>query len=230
MKRRDEDGNVLIIILVAIMLIGLLTAVIQGSSNNDNANIDKEQLLLNASRVRQYAMELENAVSIIVRNGHSEVDIRFANPDSTITDYGDMSADTEKTRQVFHADGGAAEYRSAPVGIQTSASSWEFYGGTSLPGVGTSAPDLIAVLPNVTLAFCQKVNEMNGYAKGTSPPTDTGSCLNAGAAERFGTGVTFDGTANDATGEATFTVLPAMQGCARCDDATYNFFHVLLKR
>ncbi len=229
MPRRfdPESGNVLLIILTAIALIGVLTVAIQGTSSNDGANIDKEQLALNASRVRQYAMELENAVSYVLQNGHSEVDIRFAHGGAH-SDYGDIT--DEPSRQVFHVSGGAAEYRMPPSGIQNSAAPWDFYGGTALPEVGTNRADLIAVLPDVTLAFCQKINEQNGYPAGATPPSDGGTCLAEGQTGWFDSGTLFaDPASNDLTG-ATFAVMPALQACVQCVDDKYYFYHVLLKR
>ena len=51
--RSAESGNVLIIILLAIVLIGALTAAIQNSSQS-GANIDKETLLLRATEIQNY--------------------------------------------------------------------------------------------------------------------------------------------------------------------------------
>jgi hypothetical protein len=242
-NRESQSGNVLLIILTAIVLIGILTAVIQGTSSSDGANIDREQLLLNTTKIRQYATELETAVTLILRDGHSESDIRFANPENN--DYGDLSADTDKSDQVFAAEGGAAEYRSPPAGIQTAAAPWEFYGGTALPGVGTARPELVAVLPGVTQAFCNKINEMNGYdlADADYPPLDTGTatadssnaggCIHEGAAVRYDDTIQFydpPDTPNNTTTESTIEITPALQGCLRCHDGTNHFFHVLLGR
>ncbi len=230
------------IILTAIVLIGLLTAAIQSSSKPGGSGIDKEQLALNASRTRQYAMELEHAVSMIMQEGYSETDIRFAHPDAS-TDYGDLSADTDPGDQVFHRSGGAATYRKPPAGIQTSAGNWEFYGGTSLPHVGTGKPELIAVLPDVTREFCEKINEINDYDSGTQPAdtgatnagaTNAGSCIYGQAEGRFDDSVQFyDPPAKtpNTVDETTFSVKPSLQGCALCSrDSKYHFFHVLLKR
>ncbi len=243
-RRSGERGNALIIILTAIVLIGLLTAAIQYTSkpSGSGSGIDKEKLVMDASRVRQYAMELEQAVSMIMQNGYSEVDIRFAHPDAH-TDYGDLSADSDPGDQVFHRSGGAATYRKPPPGIQTTAGNWEFYGGTALPDVGTGRPELIAVLPNVTEAFCKKINEINGY-NSTPQPSDTGAgnstsnnaggCIYGQAEARFDDAVQFydePSKTPNTVDAATFTMKPSLQGCAICErDGKYHFFHVLLKR
>lgn len=230
--RQGEQGNILLIILIAIVLIGALTAAISGSST-ENATIDDEQMAIKVSEVRRYAAELERAMNYIQQNpGLSEEDIRFMNPDPSITTYGDISADSNMQRQVFDVAGGGANYREPPSGIQNSAASWEFYGTSNMPGVGTDKADLIAVLPDVTLQFCTALNKVVGQT--TQIPTDTGTCLNTGASGRFGMvggSSEYDTTPNDLmTDVATFTKTPAMQACVQCDDNSYHFYYVLKAR
>ena len=224
MNRTSETGNVFFFVLLAVVLIGLVTVAIR--DNGGGGNIDRERIVIHASQVRQYANDLERGITFIMQDGASENDIRFAN--TVNADYGNIS-DTP-SRQVFHERGGGVEYR-LPISDISSAAQWEFYGHTHMPGVGTSAPELIAVLPDVTLDFCQKINEMNGYDPATQPLDNTGAeCVNAGAGFRFTSANQFStGGAIDTTNEATFTVQPAMQGCVQCG-ADYHFFHVLMAR
>ncbi len=219
-----ENGNVLIIILLAVALIGALTAALLGSSQK-GANIDKETLLLRVTEVQRYTTELENGIAFALQNGISESDIRFSHPDAN-SDYGDLGADTDKIDQMFHRDGGNAMYKAAPNGINDG-SAWEFYGNTALPEVGSDAADLIAVLPNVTSDFCDKANAAIGY---TSRPEDTSTCINTGASVRFDNGMQFDSSPNT-TDEASFSVLPATRGCIECTtDGSLHYFHVLMAR
>jgi len=227
-KRQDhspnsESGNVIFFILLAIVLIGLVTVALR--SGGDGNNIDRERVVIRASEVRQYASELERGVAFIMQDGASESEIRFA---SSATDvYGDIS-DTP-TRQVFSENGGGVSYRLPPPDI-SSAPHWEFYGHTHLPDVVTAAPELIAVLPLVTLEFCQKINAINSYNSATQPLDNTGDCLNAGVANRFKTGNLYSTDAGiDTVNEATFTVKPSMEGCVQCA-GNYHFFHVLMAR
>lgn len=245
-KRPSENGNVLFIILIAIVLIGMLTAAIQTTSRPEGSNIDKETLIIRASEVQRYASELERAVNYIMQDGKSESDIQFAHPDAH-SDYGDLSADPDPSDQMFHVAGGGANYRAAPAGINDG-SAWEFYAGTHLPGMGTDTrAELIAVLPNVTQDFCDKINTLNGQ---TGIPADTGGgaasgttsagdCLALGALGRFDETVLpgFYSTANT-TDETSFTqdpntgeARPAPQACVRCSLGPANhFYHVLLVR
>lgn len=241
-KRDAERGNVLFIILLAVVLIGLLTAAIQSTSRPEGANIDKETVVIRVSEAQQYAGELERAVRFVMENGKSEGDIRFAHPDAS-ADYGDLAADADPSDQIFSADGGAASYRPPPAGVNDG-SAWEFYGGTAIPGVGTGAADLIAVLPNVTPEFCERVNALNNQ---TGTPADTGAttasggnpgdCLNIGSIGRFSDGRQFYATPNTVD-EATFAQDPntsavrsALQACVQCSiGPARHFYHVLLAR
>jgi hypothetical protein len=235
----------LFIILIAVALIGSLTAAIMSTSDPESANIDDETLVLRASEIQRHASEVERAVLYIMQDGKSEADLRFAHPDAH-ADYGDWSADPDLTDQVFHPDGGAATYRNPPNGIQTSTGGdWEFYGATDLPGVGSDRPDLIALLPNVTQQFCDAINKINNQS-GT--PTDTGSgsvsgttaadCIYQGDAGRFDDTQQFFDVTPNTTDETTFAQDPeisqpltATQACVRCASTGANHvYHVLMSR
>lgn len=222
---RHQNGNALFIILLAIGLIGALSFAIQGSGQNKNANIDRETLIIRVSEVFRYSSELERGVNFVLQNGYSESDIRFAHPNSH-TDYGDLASDSDKTDQVFDREGGGARFRSAPDGINDG-SNWEFYGHTALAHVGSDRSELVAVLPNITQAFCDEINKSVGYA---AQPEDTGTCINGGATARFDTGTQFFSSPNT-TDETTFSVKPSLRGCIECtSDNSLHYFHVLLAR
>lgn len=240
--RRNERGNILFMVLMAVALIGLLSAAVMRGNDSDNANIDDEQLAMKASEVQRYAGELERAVRYIMQDGKSESDIRFAHPDAP-SDYGDLSADSDKSDQVFHVDGGGAEYRLPPsVILATADQNWEFYGGTAIPQAGSTAPELVAVIPDVSQQFCQKINALNGNT--SEQPEDTGSnsttssnagsCIYGGSTARFDDGEQYydaAGHTHNTMDESTFDKLPALQGCVLCStDSKYHFYHVLMVR
>lgn len=251
--RKNERGNVLFMILIAIALIGLLTAAVQSTNRPEGVGIDKEALVIRASEFQRYASELERAVQFIQQNGVSESDIRFAHPNAS-ADYGDLSADTDPREQVFHREGGGANYRDPPDDVNDG-SAWEFYGGTHIPGVGRSdRAELVAVLPYVTQQFCDKINALNGQ-NGT--PADTGAgaaggvspgdCVQGGAAARFDSGQQFYASPNTMSELSTsFThdpntaaPRPALQACVVCSantngangtDDERHVYHVLMAR
>lgn len=220
-----QSGNVLFFILIAIVLTGLLTVAIQSTTQTGSENIDRETLIIRASQVRQYASELENAVRFVIQNGASEEDIRFAHPDNN-ADYGSIATTPEF--QVFSSNGGGAGFKAPPESINNG-DSWEFYGTSHLPDVGSNSAELVAVLPNITQGFCEVINEQLGYDPATQP-TDSAACIHSGAAGRFDGATTFSVSPNTAD-EGTFTVKPALQGCVQCSaDSSYHYFKVLMSR
>ena len=240
--KSSESGNILFMILIAVVLVGTLTAAINATSRPEGANIDPETLVIRASEVQRYASELERAITYILQNAISEEDIRFAHYDAH-ADYGDLGADADPSDQVFHVDGGGATYRAPPAGINDG-SSWEFYGGTHAPGIGTGRADLMAVLPNVTQAFCDKINALNGQS-GTPADTggsaasgsDPGNCVNIGALGRFDDAQQFYTSVNSMDETSfeqdpnTSAARPAPQGCVACTSGSANhFYHVIYAR
>lgn len=223
-----QSGNIIFFILLAIFLIGIVTAALR-SGGLEGAAVDREDLTIKVSQVRQNAAEIEHAVNLVMQNGISENDITFAQADAP-SDYGIPGSNPKA--EVFNAAGGGARYRPPPFGVNDG-SGWEFYGTTALPDVGSDKPDLVAVLPNVTKDFCDQVNKTNGQYRSVPPasaeePVDDGSCVNAGPSLRFGSASHFAASANTMD-ESTFNVKPAGEACVQCG-TDYHFYHVLMAR
>jgi hypothetical protein len=226
-----QSGNIIFFILLAIFLIGIVTAALR-SGGIEGAAVDREDLTIKVSQVRQNASELEHAVNLVMQNGISENDISFADPDAP-SDYGTFNSNPRA--EIFNTGGGGARYRPAPSGVNDG-SGWEFYGTTALPDVGSDKADLVAVLPNVTKDFCVQVNKANGQYRSMPPaaaeePVDDGSCVNAGSGLRFGSATHFLTGGINTMDESTFTAKPAGEACVQCGGgSSYNFYHVLMAR
>lgn len=231
----------LFMVLIAIVLIGALTAAIMSAGDGENSNISAEDLAIKVSEAQRQAAEYERAVLFILQNGISEADLRFAHPEES-ADYGDLAADTTPENQVFAPKGGAATYRPPPADINDG-SAWEFYGATAIPGIGSAKADLVAVLPHVTAQFCARVNALNGQTApqdtGTTPPSGPapGNCVHIGSLGRFSDARQFYASPNtmDQTTfmqDATISAAkPAPQACVVCElDSERYFYHVLLAR
>lgn len=227
-----ESGNILIYILGAIFLMGLLFVMIRGSQT-PGGGIDAETLILRASQVQQYAGELERGVGYVLKNGHSESDIRFANP-SSVGAYGDIG-DTP-SRQVFDRRGGGATWRNPPDGVNDG-TEWQFYATTHIKDMGTDTAasmkaELIAVLPNVTEDFCAKINAINEQDLTLTDNHDPSAngCVYAGSGNEF-TGTYSSGATTNTIDDSFFTHLPPKQACVLCEsDGNLHFYHVLLAR
>lgn len=227
-NRHTESGNILLYILLGIVLLGLLTVALR-NTNNGSSNIDAEDLVLKAGQVQKYGDDIAAAVRDLLSNGISEADLRFAHPDAP-TEYGTIT--TDPTHQVFGKTGGKATYLQPPANVNDG-SPWEFFATTRIPQVGSDRAELIAVLPNVTQAFCQTINRQLGFTA-SSQPTDTATgttpdCIYGSATDRF-TG-SFNDISPNELDKTTFSRLPALQACVYCAaDTSYHYYYVLLAR
>lgn len=229
-ERPGESGNIIFFILMAIVLIGLVTAALR-STGIETASISHEDLAIKVAQVRQHAAEVEHGVQLVMQNGISEQDISFAHPDAP-TQYGSYNANPKA--EIFNPAGGGATWRTPPSGIAYSsggAAAWEYYGDTNAPNVGSDKPDLIAVLPEVSDQFCDEVNRTRNQT--SQQPTDnSGSCIDNAATRstlRFGSANGWFPAVADDMDPASFTTLPAPEACVRCGAVPY-YYHVLMAR
>lgn len=228
----SQSGNILVYILGAILLMGLLVVVVKGVSN-PGSGIDQEAVIIRVSDVQRYAGEVERGVNMILRSGQSEADLRFSHPNG-YSAYGIVHT-APFAREVFHAAGGAAEYRMPPPGVNDG-TRWQFFSNTHITGMGTEGAglrraELLMVLPNVTQAFCERVNLVNGQnlnvVSQVQDPAANG-CI-------YSPGSEFNGTYSSGAGansldSALITHKPAAQACVRCSSGALHFYHVLLAR
>lgn len=162
--RTNISGNMLIYILGAIFLMGLLIVLLKGSFQ-EGTGIDAEKAMMQAGELQRYGSEVERGVGYILREGASESDLRFANPNTP--SYG-LITDTP-TYQVFSPDGGGAEWRNPPPGSQYTPTPWIFTGANVIRQVGSTCEDntctdLLMILPDITEALCTQINRNHGVA------------------------------------------------------------------
>lgn len=220
----------LLYILGAIFLMGILIFLVKGNFQ-EGSGIDADQIVIKATQVQQYAGELERGVGYILRNGYSEADIRFATNISST--YGDITNDAG--RQVFVARGGGVEYKSPPSGINDG-TAWQFFATTHFTDMGidtggSQKAELIAVLPNVTQAFCTQINRIVGQSSinlaSTSDPAANG-CVHQPGSEFQGTFAA--GGAVNLLDDAVVTKFPAKEACVKCNSGSFHYYKVLLTR
>lgn len=214
-------GNVLFMLLVAIVLLaGLTYAITQGSKGGDTMSREKTAIAANA--VASFGIDIRRGIELMTRQGRSESTISFAHAD--LTGYG--TPDTSPEAEVFNIRGGGVAFVDVPANINDG-SQWEFYGFTRAPGVGDDAlPDLMMVLPNVTESFCRSYNQKAGYADNATIPTDSSACLQ-NTASRFNGSFPSSGAANPMD-SGTFRS-PAGFACVSCG-GVYHAYYVLIER
>lgn len=220
---RNNNGNILIILLIAIVLLGTLTIVI--SDDETGSDISKEKISLSINSLQTFSNEVHMAVNKLILSGISEQEIQFSH-DKLHSDYGTEGGNDSNT-EVFHIDGGQAAYRSPPKNINDG-SEWEFMGGTALPELGTEdSSELIAILPNINSSLCDAINSRMGYDISTTNPQDTGQCI-YNTIDRFTPANSYkDSGAN--TIDDSSVIYPFMEGCISCG-SNKHYIKVLIIR
>tara|TARA_B100001179_G_C18560190_1_gene390184 strand:- start:332 stop:1018 length:687 start_codon:yes stop_codon:yes gene_type:complete len=161
MNTRANQGNVLFIILIAIVLFASLTYAVTRTTQT-GSNVDTEQNALAVGEVLQYVSSLRTAVAQIIAfqpnfdittlSFENDLDAGYNNPNCT-----------DGSCKVFDAAGGGLNpHTSPPPGINDG-SAYIYSSRNRVEGVGDNSPsglttDLILLLPNVTQAACEAFN------------------------------------------------------------------------
>lgn len=159
-SRHSERGNALWFILIAIVLIGLLTAVLSRSGSNVDQTGSVEQQRIKISQMMRYVKGLETAIQTMKMTGVSESDLSF-------TDDGSDNANcTTNACLVFHVEGGGITPQAPPNDISTSGADWKYVATNNVLNVGTDAADLILVLEDINDSYCTQINRVLDVTQG----------------------------------------------------------------
>lgn len=243
---KQQNGNALFIILIAIALFGGLTYAMS-QSNSGSADIDDERLTLNAAEIAQIASTIESTVKeLMAVNGCTDTQISFAydsdgDGDVDASDnYWNNSAPANGMCNVFGENGGKLAFPALDASLFDPAKSALYQFGkifitstSCVADVGTgpsntcnsSGPDdeeLTLYLPNITKELCTEL------ARGTSGFQSSGELMEDAA--HAWDEVLFDG--NYADGKVLYLGSRTPKtGCYRgLGYSHYNFYHVLLAR
>lgn len=232
---RTQQGNVLFLILIAVVLFAALSyAVTQSSRGGGNA--DRETAQLSASQAVQYASALDYAITkLTLMNGCTETSISFEN--STVTGYANTEDPSSTTAcQIFHADGAGMSWASPPPGVNDGT---PYFFNKTVNVYETNSTtyngDLIMFLFNVSESFCDAVNSGVGI---TGTPEDSGNILKTEASKFDGEYLPSDGlkgsptnTDCDDPGIETPNLCGVPTACfIEGDTGERHFMHVLISR
>ncbi len=229
-KEHDSSGSALIIILIAVILFSALTYAATGSfrggdsgtsSSEDNARIKSSQII-------QYATSIEQSVMKMLLKGTSDTDLSFDTEAWGHSDY-QHSPQQPVSNRIFHPQGGEVSW-SRPPKDSNDGSPWVITGAIRIPEVGLTCADescseLVAILPNITKAVCDKLNSILGVSGGQEIVD-----LAATSAKFTGTYSAGDILGNEAIAPGTRTGCFEGAGGGGAAPETYHFFHVILPR
>ena len=244
MDLTNERGNVLWLVMIAVVLLAVLTMVLSRSGSSVETMADREKVAIEALALMRYARSIEAAVDHMVLQGVSENDISFQNPIST-TDYTNANC-TDDACRVFHIGGAGLSYvrpkaiwLDSAYSAQTYYGDWLFTGNVCVADVGrgddncdgsTRNLELIAVLPYVKESLCQAVNkQVKMVLTNPVPVNDEAALWNGASAHYVGTfdnpAVLMDGD-EDLRGQTT----GCFGGAGTPPSGSYHFYHVVKAR
>ncbi len=230
---KAQSGNVLWVILMAVVLLGLLTMVLSRSGSQVDQTANTEQLTIKSAQILRYAKTLEDAVQKLKLDGISEKALSFQNT-TTATDYTNANCTTTACR-IFDGGGAGLAYRNFDGA--NNGEDWIFTGannvGTTANPVGTTAGgsgnDLVMLLPNVGSALCIQINREWGIGTAGTLPEDT-----TGVSTTAFTGTYTAGAAVVLEGDpAPFELNGKHAGCftdTAADPDIVYFYYVILAR
>jgi hypothetical protein len=164
--RQAESGNVLFLILIAVILFAALSYAVTGTigqPNDKSSSID----VIGSAEITQYPTQLRISIMDMMLDGVDEYDLEFNTP----SDFASLSRDQVG---VFHPAGGGAPYQHAGPNVMSSGAQgkWYFNAEFEIQFIGISdsgdagGNDIIAFLPGVKESVCRKINEKEGITGG----------------------------------------------------------------
>jgi len=247
-KFMNEKGNALFLILIAVALFAALSYAVT-QSGRSGGGVDREQVILKASQVTQYAANIEQAITRMrVINGCADTDISFAN--STIAGYEHTPVQPSECR-VFEVDGGGLSYdRPQTSWLDTTESAESLYGyyhlsgrsclfempndGASCWSDGLDNEELFLSIHYIDKDICMEINDNFGITNPSGDaPEDIGCAVSSGKfkgiyGEATGVNTTLD-PATDAFSGKFSGCYKAKAGCVGVPTG-YHFYHVLIAR
>lgn len=183
-RRQSEKGNILFLILLAVVLFAALSYAVTQSMRGGGGNAGSETNLVNSAVLSQYPVGLRAAILRMIVDGTDVTTLNFDPPSvfSTMTD-------AEKALGVFHPNGGGASFGFIPTDALVTPSGtarWVFTRNFGIEDIGATATtsgdvgkDIVAIAPGISQAICSKINSELGV--NSIPEVSTTLPLTVGA-------------------------------------------------
>ena len=229
-KHTQENGNVLIFILIAVFLLGALTAMFVRSSGKSEETGSTERGSIYASAIVRNSAATETAIHNLLTRGCSESELNFYTTSSGAPS-ANPSAPTDNSCDIYNvAGGGLTPY--------INATSYPYFTTGDVSNIGSTAADLIEVVAydnkddaavGLSDETCKSLNNAlgNGFSFTALPSAD----LTGGS--RF-TG-SFSGAPQYGYGGGSVAMDKIKAGCITdtgCNSGAgcYSFYNIILKR
>ena len=153
---RQQRGNAMVYVLIALALFGFLTATLSRSNNQaDEQDIDDEQAELYALELMEYAASAQAAVDMMLFSGSEIDDLDFVIPS-------DPAFNTPPHHhKVYHPQGGGLSYKlELPEAIQTTinSSNWRVINITNVEWTPSTNNDVMISAMRMNPEICEIIN------------------------------------------------------------------------
>ncbi|MCM2343576.1 MAG: hypothetical protein NDJ24_03370 [Alphaproteobacteria bacterium] len=229
-NRSGEEGNVLFLILVAVVLFAALSYAVTRTSSNNSGTVDNEKDKIAAAQMIQYPAGLRSTILRMEIGGTSAEDLRFDSP-ADFTNLSNLSV------LVFHPQGGGGTFVQSPPDLMAGevSGNWYFNAEFEIENLGLNhggqdiGNDIVAFLPGVKRGICMSVNEDLGVGSIPQVSADVSGAYMMQMIDgySFPAGEVILGTAG-ANGSDLLTGQPF--GCFQNSTGEYVYYHVLADR
>ena len=177
MKASQQRGNILFLILLAVVLFAALSYAVTSSTRGGGKDISAETAQSRAARYLQFSTNMANIVQRMALNGVKDVEFKFAGNYRSTNGNGFCGSNPNcavgSACDVFHPSGGGAlplkfeDIAFTPPGCCSASPSLTMpgnvtFGQGGVAGIGTDAPDLVMMIGGVDPATCNEINRSMG--------------------------------------------------------------------
>lgn len=189
MIQNRQSGNMLFIILVAIVLLGGLAVLLTRTASNTEDTGRTEQASIAASKIMRTTGGFANGIQRMLSQGCSESNLSFES--AGWPRYNNTTAPSDKSCHLFDQSGGGLTYSWLPTSyVDTTYSAAPYYGywvfmgviciddvgpvgGTNCKSAAGNPNELLVVAAFLRKDICQEINRILGV--GTTIPTIVGA-------------------------------------------------------
>ena len=242
MKQNTQNGNAIILILVAIALFAALGYAFSNSSRTSSSFLSDAEAEAYANQIIAYGNDVKSAVKRLQLRGCSDTEISFENNQSTTI--GGYLNVTRNDCFVFDTQGGGLQFKqfsenmlSPNVSIYGRYEAF-FTGNTSIKGVGSDCEssecnDLVLVKTHLKKSICEKINI--ALNNNQSPDHILEIDTNSIGVENFNASNLYKyepdrNIFNSTTGELNGIKQGCVEGQINPGTGGYNYFQVLIAR
>lgn len=236
---KAQRGNVLFLILIAIILFGALSFAVGNMFRGGSVEtISEEKGKIITTDLIDYTRSIRQAIQAMRIDGCDETEISFEKSpfDGSDTDYVNLDSPSNFSCHVFHPNGGGINYQIANEDVGPNRD-WFF--GINRVGrldgsqnIGTPAGDLVAMLLEINTSVCDLINDsLNGFEVFESGGLHNGSSVNRTEFVGDYTSTRSINRGNNTTPEAgCFCDGSGSVGCPASASHPRFFYYTLLKR